>query len=275
MMTEAISKMSTLKNTKTSRITEKDSDGRNFLFENIDRMCTKITKITLYGYLFVICLCLSLFVFLSSLFLWQGYYVIHDSNFVHENTPYPLLLDSTRATHQANIVQDELLDSLYTGREFGLVELSERENLHMIDVVHLMRTLFRFGIDFLIGFIFLMSIFILHKDYFASFAQIDKSRKVESEKNEGRFWVSKKTLAIGLVCAGFIASLVLWFNDLFVFFHRISFSNDLWILPYDSFLIQTFPIGFFLYSFVMILFLAAVLFFLGLFMLRSHTKLAL
>jgi len=60
-----------------------------------------------------------------------------------------------------------------------------------------------------------------------------------------------KGLEIGsIIAAAFTAVLITWalidFDDLFLLFHYISFSNNLWILdPSKDYLIMMFPEGFF------------------------------
>lgn len=52
---------------------------------------------------------------------------------------------------------------------------------------------------------------------------------------------------VGITCTGILAAWALIdFNSLFLLFHYISFSNDLWILdPHTDYLIMMFPEGFF------------------------------
>lgn len=58
-----------------------------------------------------------------------------------------------------------------------------------------------------------------------------------------RLFVRGSVLTVSLVALVGLASLVN-FGPIFVLFHQLGFSNDLWQLPYTSYLVQMFPFGF-------------------------------
>ncbi len=121
--------------------------------------------------------------------------------------------------------KEEILDFLKgdSGLSSGL--LSEREMLHMQDVRHLFDIaicLFYFSMALL-----LVSLFFLIRS--RQYAVIAKT------------FIASSLSLLGLM----IVLSLLDFSSLFNSFHRIFFTNDLWKLSAESFLIKSFPASFF------------------------------
>lgn len=110
---------------------------------------------------------------------------------------------------------------------------NERELLHMADVKALilgMLLLQKLNIAIVLGVC--GGALLLLKDRGLAFAA------------KGLFWGAVATVAV--IALGGIGSL-LDFRSLFIFFHHLSFSNDLWLLdPRTDYLLMMFPEGFFL-----------------------------
>jgi hypothetical protein len=247
-------------------------------------LAQRVMKIAYFSrrlFLFAGSLVFGFIVFVSIFFLWNGYYAIHDTTFVHEHTPYPLLLDSFFAREQAKVVQEELFSAVFLGGNFNIPELTDREMLHMEDVVILMQHIVLFGIDCFLGGLFLFFIWmVFEKNQDVKKAQKDKtlfdkslSNKTLLDKSQTSSttqitqtsffhkYLFKIWLAIIIGVIIFTIFISVFFSKLFIWFHQLFFLNDLWILPYNSYLIQTFPIGFFLYSFFIIVTLGCLFYF--------------
>tara|TARA_B100000745_G_scaffold300000_1_gene252357 strand:+ start:1942 stop:2529 length:588 start_codon:yes stop_codon:yes gene_type:complete len=122
---------------------------------------------------------------------------------------------------------------------------NEREILHMYDVKNLVKMVYMVQ---LYSAIFLLAgcVFML----FNSFT----NRRILALKYIGRGGV----LTFSLVIAVSILAII-GFDRLFLFFHLVSFSNDLWVLdPRHDYLIAMFPQGFFFDCTVVIAFLTLV-----------------
>jgi integral membrane protein (TIGR01906 family) len=127
---------------------------------------------------------------------------------------------------------DELLDvrvELF-GEERSLY--NEREVLHMRDVKGLIRGVY--WIQIATGAYLLLSTVVA----------------LVVARRHGARWVASallgaSLLTVGLVLAAGLVSLVAW-RQLFLLFHRLSFTNNLWQLdPQRDFLLMMFPNGFF------------------------------
>ena len=198
---------------------------------------------------FALLLCVLMFSFILFILVPQfhaPYYAVHDSTMVQSHTPYPLLYqgalvkewnqDFTRELRRVVLVESQSAFVFTPNPYFD--KLSEREAHHMDDVLLLMRqTVVLFWIS-LVGSIFLLNVLFTKK-------LIMRLKK----------YFIRVQIGFSIVAA----VSVFFFSAAFVQFHRLLFSNDLWMLPYNSFLIQTFPQGYFIWSFVCILIIYAVL----------------
>lgn len=122
---------------------------------------------------------------------------------------------------------------------------SEREISHMIDVKHIMKTVYINAIffTFLLILTFISVIFIFRK---GSFDILTMSIKISS-------------FIFGLFVIILLVASLTDFTWLFTQFHLMSFSNDLWILdPRTDYLIMMFPERFFLETTLMIGFLTLI-----------------
>lgn len=116
------------------------------------------------------------------------------------------------------------------------VLFSEKENQHLKDCSNLTRGLgyFRFGAMFLLLLVFIW--IMLEKDQAKRRVRIDETFKALA-------WGAGALLTVAL-------ALFIWgaadFESLFLAFHYVSFTNDLWILdPETDLLIQMMPYPFF------------------------------
>ena len=67
-----------------------------------------------------------------------------------------------------------------------------------------------------------------------------------------RQWIARGALCGGLVLLAALTALAVWaavdFDSLFILFHRLSFTNELWLMnPQTDLLIRLMPIGFFIH----------------------------
>jgi len=128
---------------------------------------------------------------------------------------------------------DEWLDVRvqWEGREVSLYK--EREVLHMRDVKGLVRGVYAAGL-WTGGYVVL----------FAVAGALLARRRFLPVLASGVKWSAIGSVAV-IVLVG-IASLVA-FDPIFTAFHKLSFSNDLWLLdPNTDYLLKMFPEGFFL-----------------------------
>ena len=122
---------------------------------------------------------------------------------------------------------------------------NEREILHMYDVKNLVKMVYMVQLYSAIllsaGCVFML---------FNSFT----NRRILALKYIGRGGVFSFSLVIAVSVLAIIG-----FDRLFLFFHLVSFSNDLWVLdPRHDYLIAMFPQGFFFDCTVVIAFLTLV-----------------
>jgi len=105
---------------------------------------------------------------------------------------------------------------------------SDKEILHMKDVKHIMNLIFNLGK--ILSIVFCVLIFLLHS-YF------------EVHLNKVIFY-SVILFSSILILLG--VSFLLFFQEIFIIFHKITFNNDLWILnPNTDYLLMMFPEDFF------------------------------
>ena len=105
---------------------------------------------------------------------------------------------------------------------------SDKEILHMKDVKHIMNLIFNLGK--ILSIVFCVLIFLLHS-YF------------EVHLNKVIFY-SVILFSSILILLG--VSFLLFFQEIFIIFHKIAFNNDLWILnPNTDYLLMMFPEDFF------------------------------
>ena len=128
---------------------------------------------------------------------------------------------------------DELLDVRISVDGVTRSIFVEREILHMRDVKDVAWTAFRIQEGSALYLFFFVTVgFFVHGGEF--------SRPVSRLVTRG----SALTVVI-IVLAGVVAAI--GFRPIFVLFHQLSFSNDLWQLdPLTSYLVQMFPLGFWL-----------------------------
>ena len=114
----------------------------------------------------------------------------------------------------------------------GTVPLfNEREIQHMIDVQALMRRVFQ-AAWIAVGALALAALAIVATDFSAAMPALLRAVAIGGGGTIG---------VVGLVALGAIVD----FGRLFLLFHFMSFSNDLWLLDPRDRLIQLFPQGFF------------------------------
>ena len=116
------------------------------------------------------------------------------------------------------------------GEEFEL--FNEREVGHLKDVKELIRLNFRIlvGTAIYVGIYAGMCLFWRRKKYW---------------RNLARSVVIGTSIALGLIVAMGLGTMVLDFDQLFLRFHFLAFTNDLWMLnPATDYLIMLFPEGF-------------------------------
>lgn len=123
---------------------------------------------------------------------------------------------------------EHIVDFLFIGKELPQ-EFGEREVKHMQDV----RSLY-YQISYRMLFTILFGIILcLHSVYMRKFNTA----------------FVKKCIFISLLFQGFFVALLiaagLFFSQSFILFHKLFFTNDLWILSPESATIQAFPYDFF------------------------------
>ena len=110
---------------------------------------------------------------------------------------------------------------------------NEREVLHMRDVKRLVWGLYGVGAA--------TGVYILG---FAGVGLLFRRGSIGQTLAQGVLWGGGLTMGL-VVFVGLLS--VVGFDSLFLFFHRVSFSNDLWMLdPRSDYLIMMFPQGFWL-----------------------------
>lgn len=111
---------------------------------------------------------------------------------------------------------------------------NEREVLHMVDVKSIVQNVVRLQLITLVLFLLVAGVALMRMGGRAGLAFLTSAL----------LWGSLSTIGV-LVAAG-LGSLV-GFDALFVRFHELLFTNDLWLLdPNTDYLLKMFPEGFFL-----------------------------
>ncbi len=144
--------------------------------------------------------------------------------------------------YESYMEQQENLLYYFQGAELQKENYSEREILHLKDVRNLIWSSWIL--------IFLLLIPIIYSSF--------KKKDLKKELYKGGIYTLVLTFLLGLALLSFSSS--------FTLFHELLFTNDLWLLPADSLLIQMFPQEFFiestkqilLYSFIFSLFIIIV-----------------
>jgi len=137
-------------------------------------------------------------------------------------------LDNEELTQTAQ----RLIDYFNSDEEFTDIKVfQEREIAHLKDVKGLIQLVYRLQI----GILFFILIYI-------AFNFLLLRRALWREIARRFLWGSIAT--IGLIAVlGFLA--LVGFDDLFLWFHLVSFRNELWQLSPDAMLLLMFPQGFF------------------------------
>ena len=128
---------------------------------------------------------------------------------------------------------EELLDVLVNINGTKKALYSEREVLHMQDVKELISRIYRIqeGVFLYLLLFTTVGFFILGNAFAGRLGRL---------LTQGSLLIMVLAALVGLVSLA-------RFGPLFLLFHRLSFSNDLWQLdPYTSYLLQMFPQGFWL-----------------------------
>jgi integral membrane protein (TIGR01906 family) len=128
----------------------------------------------------------------------------------------------------------ENLLSYFKGGTLHTEEYSEREILHLRDVRNLIWTSW-----FLI---LLCTVAIIYAS---------KKQNLKKELKKGAYYTGIAIILLSLI--------FLNFSDAFITFHKIIFTNDYWLLPETSLLIQMFPERFFIESTKQILLYSLIL----------------
>lgn len=125
--------------------------------------------------------------------------------------------------------------SYFQGQELEETSYSQREVLHLKDV----RTLIWASWTFIIIFSLLIIYLLI------------KNKNYKKELYKGGIY--------SLITIAIFSFSLLFFTQFFTLFHEILFTNDLWLLPTDSLLIQMFPERFFIQSTKQILLYSLIL----------------
>jgi integral membrane protein (TIGR01906 family) len=137
-------------------------------------------------------------------------------------------LDDEELTQTAQ----RLIDYFNSDEEYTDIEVfKEREVEHLKDVKGLIQLVYRLQIGTLI--------FIL---IYVAFNFLLLRRALWREIARRLVWGGLATIGL-IVILGFLA--LVGFDDLFLWFHLVSFRNDLWQLSPDAMLLLMFPQGFF------------------------------
>ena len=152
-------------------------------------------------------------------------YVFDDDYYNNQFVNYDVISNFGKV----DLALDNLFDFFQEGTELDDTIFSEREILHLQDVKSLiLNILLILNLLFIIAFI-MLGYMMYKKDYSAiSFS-----------------FILGGSIALAITLAIIIIS-SLSFENMFVSFHQMAFSNDFWLLPTDSSLIKMFnPMFFF------------------------------
>ena len=184
-------------------------------------------------------LLLPVILVITSLDILVRYDLIYEYNMESNDTPFQTGL-SEETLRDTN---DKIRDYFYGDQELLDVAIySSKEILHMQDVKSLINFIFNFGR--ICSIIFCIFSFVLFYYFSVQLVSIFKY---------SLYLFSCLLIFLGL---GFI----FLFNQIFLIFHQISFTNDLWILnPETDFLLIMFPESFFRDVAIMIVVLAILI----------------
>ncbi len=184
-------------------------------------------------------LLLPVILVITSLDILVRYDLIYEYNMESNDTP----LQTGLSEETLRDTNDKIRDYFYGDQELLDVAIySSKEILHMQDVKSLINFIFNFGR--ICSIIFCIFSFVLFYYFSVQLVSIFKY---------SLYLFSCLLIFLGL---GFI----FLFNQIFLIFHQISFTNDLWILnPETDFLLMMFPESFFRDVAIMIVVLAILI----------------
>ena len=184
-------------------------------------------------------LLLPVILIITSLDILVRYDLIYEYNMESNDTP----LQTGLSEETLRDTNDKIRDYFYGDQELLDVAIySSKEILHMQDVKSLINFIFNFGR--ICSIIFCIFSFVLFYYFSVQLVSIFKY---------SLYLFSCLLIFLGL---GFI----FLFNQIFLIFHQISFTNDLWILnPETDFLLIMFPESFFRDVAIMIVVLAILI----------------
>ncbi|MEG3581919.1 MAG: TIGR01906 family membrane protein [Chloroflexota bacterium] len=184
-------------------------------------------------------LLLPVILVITSLDILVRYDLIYEYNMESNDTP----LQTGLSEETLRDTNDKIRDYFYGDQELLDVAIySSKEILHMQDVKSLINFIFNFGR--ICSIIFCIFSFVLFYYFSVQLVSIFKY---------SLYLFSCLLIFLGL---GFI----FLFNQIFLIFHQISFTNDLWILnPETDFLLIMFPESFFRDVAIMIVVLAILI----------------
>ncbi len=152
----------------------------------------------------------------------------------------PTLAPGTTIERQQ--VSTAIRQFLFDSRSLPLDLFTDRERAHMSDVKILLSR--EFFVWFFIAFVFVLTV---------SARRLRGS--VARPRLRGDFWWSVGVIVLLLTFS------YLFFDEIFISFHELSFNNDLWLLdPETSALIRSYPPDFFKLFFLVNVVLASIIF---------------
>ncbi|MBS20241.1 MAG: TIGR01906 family membrane protein [Chloroflexi bacterium] len=179
-------------------------------------------------------------------------FIIINSDFLYEYGFKKYSIDEYTGIEmdQLYLASDQIRDYFNNDEEYIVIEIevygetisnlyNDREILHMKDVKHLLEIVWYAQIVSLLILVFysILSLYLYPKE---------KGLKLGRDFSIGAIFTLSLIFFIGIIA-------IFGFDKLFLYFHLISFTNDLWILdPRYDYLIMMFPQGFFFDSTIVI-----------------------
>jgi len=179
-------------------------------------------------------------------------FIIINSDFLYEYGFKKYSIDEYTGIKmdQLYLASDQIRDYFNNDEEYIVIEIemygetisnlyNDREILHMKDVKYLLGIVWYAQIVSLLilAFYSILSLYLYPKE---------KGLKLGRDFSVGAIFTLGLIFFIGIIA-------ILGFDKLFLYFHLISFTNDLWILdPRYDYLIMMFPQGFFFDSTIVI-----------------------
>lgn len=187
----------------------------------------------------VFLLCIPLFLVLTNVRIASTWEATYDYAFSHYDVPSATGLERAQLDRAAT----QIVDYFETGQPGTLLDIrvkqgsdtvplySEREVLHMKDVLGLMRFVFRLQeFSFIYLVMYLAGVYLWSRE--RSLLQLAKLS----------MWGGAGTAAVLGVAA---VAMLVGFDSIFLKFHQLSFANDFWALdPARDRLVLMFPQGF-------------------------------